>query len=226
MSAPLVEPSACRWCGIAQRGHGRQFADAAGWHAWVLPTNAQVLARMQARRLALTVARVGALPMPVGPQALSSERLTEIVESHPGDWYSGEWRSQDVDSTDDEVGHYVVKHQASGTVLAELPDWAGPIALFIADAHDAVPELVAEIRRLRAEVAELRAERHVTNEALDDAVQDLRARQGGPVEADGITRRIAPVQALREAEPEGEHYPAVHHGYLVPRDLPPLDGAR
>jgi hypothetical protein len=40
---------------------------------------------------------------------------------------------------------------------------------------------------------------------------------------DGITRLTVPVLALREAEPEGEHYPAVHHGYLVPRDLPPLD---
>ena len=36
----------------------------------------------------------------------------------------------------------------------------------------------AKIERLRAQVAELRAERHSTNEALDDAVQELRARQG------------------------------------------------
>lgn len=68
MSAPLVEPSACTWCGIARRGHARQYADAVGWHAWARPTDAQVLARMKARRLAVTVARVGALPMPVSPE--------------------------------------------------------------------------------------------------------------------------------------------------------------
>ncbi|MCM8552663.1 hypothetical protein [Streptomyces sp. STCH 565 A] len=68
MSAPLVEPSACTWCGIARRGHGRQFADAVGWHGWERPSDVQILARMKARRLALTVARVGALPMPAGPE--------------------------------------------------------------------------------------------------------------------------------------------------------------
>lgn len=35
----------------------------------------------------------------------------------------------------------------------------------------------AEIERLRKQVAELLAERHTTNEALDDAVQELRARR-------------------------------------------------
>lgn len=69
MSAPLiVEPSACTWCGIARRGHGRQFADAAGWHEWSAPSQEQILARMKARRLALVVAREGALPMPVAPE--------------------------------------------------------------------------------------------------------------------------------------------------------------
>ncbi|MGY5127361.1 hypothetical protein [Streptomyces nigrescens] len=87
--------------------------------------------------------------------ALSADREQEIRESHPGDWYAGEWRTQDVDSTTDEYAHYVVKHRESGQTLATLPDWAGPIALFIADAHDAVPELLAEIDRLRKERDEL-----------------------------------------------------------------------
>ena len=39
------------------------------------------------------------------------------------------------------------------------------------------PETAAELEALRAEVAALRAERHVTNEALDDAVQALRATE-------------------------------------------------
>jgi hypothetical protein len=101
---------------------------------------------------------------------------------------------------------------------------------------------VSELDRLRAQVAELLAERHVTNEALDDAVQELRARQA----ADGITRRIAPTQPLRadtegvrphvaelrnllagqRAAVEDPHDGPLAHRYRVPRDLPPLDGAR
>ncbi|MFI5831011.1 hypothetical protein ACIA6C_27820 [Streptomyces sp. NPDC051578] len=86
---------------------------------------------------------------------MATDRLAEIAESHPGDWYSGEWRTEYVEGRSDEPSCYVVKHQESGTVLAELPDWAGPIALFIADAHDAVPELVAEVRSLNDETSKL-----------------------------------------------------------------------
>mgnify|MGYP001565506917 CR=1 FL=1 len=76
MSAPqIMEPSACTWCGIAERGHGRQYADAVGWHAWEQPSQEQILARMKARRLQLAVARAGALPMPVG-----GERTLDVVE--------------------------------------------------------------------------------------------------------------------------------------------------
>jgi hypothetical protein len=85
VSAPVVEPSACTWCGIARRGHGRQFADAAGWHEWERPSDAQVLARMKARRLALTVARVGALPVPVGPEAQPELALPWAHEMPDGD---------------------------------------------------------------------------------------------------------------------------------------------
>lgn len=42
-----------------------------------------------------------------------------------------------------------------------------------------------------------------------------------PAEADGIVRRIAPVQAYREEDPFG-----LHHTYRVPRDLPETGGAR
>ncbi|MFJ2110605.1 hypothetical protein ACIOEX_01530 [Streptomyces sp. NPDC087850] len=47
-------PSACRWCGIDQRPHARQWAQPAGWHAWEQPTEQQILARMRARRAART----------------------------------------------------------------------------------------------------------------------------------------------------------------------------
>lgn len=70
-----VEPSACTWCGIAQRPHGRQYADAVGWHGWEQPSQEQILARMKARRLQLAVAKAGALPVPVG-----GERTLDVVE--------------------------------------------------------------------------------------------------------------------------------------------------
>lgn len=47
-----VDPNACRWCGIARRGHGRQWTDQAGWHQWEQPTQDQIKARMLARRAA------------------------------------------------------------------------------------------------------------------------------------------------------------------------------
>lgn len=66
-----------------------------------------------------------------------------------------------------------------------------------------------ELLRLRARVAELEQELA----ALKAQGLVLRARP-----ADGITRRIAPTQALRETD--GEHYAAVHHDYRRGRDLP------
>ncbi|MCC9307719.1 hypothetical protein LN042_11525 [Kitasatospora sp. RB6PN24] len=46
----VAEPSACRHCGIPHREHYQQWTQAAGWHQWQPPTDAQILARMQARR--------------------------------------------------------------------------------------------------------------------------------------------------------------------------------
>jgi hypothetical protein len=65
--------------------------------------------------------------------------------------------------------------------------------------------------QLRARVTELLAERHSTNEALDDAVQALRTDRAEPAKgpsaaesADPLTRLFAPTQALRvEAEKPG-----------------------
>ncbi|PBC69670.1 hypothetical protein BX265_7008 [Streptomyces sp. TLI_235] len=45
-------PNGCRWCGIAERVHARQWVEGAGWHAWAAPTAEQRKARMKARRAA------------------------------------------------------------------------------------------------------------------------------------------------------------------------------
>lgn len=46
-------PFGCRWCGIAQGwAHCRLWIPGRGFHGWVQPTQAQILARMVARRAA------------------------------------------------------------------------------------------------------------------------------------------------------------------------------
>ncbi|MFT2014647.1 hypothetical protein ACMA1D_02180 [Streptomyces sp. 796.1] len=52
----VLEPDGCRHCGIPERGHARQWTRAAGWHAWVEPSDGQRLERMRARRAARTEA--------------------------------------------------------------------------------------------------------------------------------------------------------------------------
>jgi hypothetical protein len=47
---PTANPMGCRWCGIGERQHGRQWTRDAGWHEWTQPTQEQIKARMQARR--------------------------------------------------------------------------------------------------------------------------------------------------------------------------------
>ncbi len=45
-----VEPSACRVCGLPERGHCQRWSKAVGWHKWLAPTQDQIKARMHARR--------------------------------------------------------------------------------------------------------------------------------------------------------------------------------
>jgi hypothetical protein len=74
------------------------------------------------------------------------------------------------------------------------------------------PEMAAEMEQLQNRVAELEQELA----ALTAQNETLRAKH-----ADGITRRIVPVQVLRE---EGEHEASVRHSYRLGRDLPPIGG--
>ncbi|OKI04960.1 hypothetical protein A6A06_09725 [Streptomyces sp. CB02923] len=47
----MPEPYACAWCGVSLP-HGRQYMKSVGMHKWVRPSDAQILARMKARRAA------------------------------------------------------------------------------------------------------------------------------------------------------------------------------
>lgn len=100
------------------------------------------------------------------------------------------------------------------------------------------PEVAEELRRLRVENPALRARvdeleavvaaeraRHVEYEdsphcQLDGEFWPCQtvAALDGP-SADGITRRIVPLQALREDDPYG-----LHHDYQLGRDLPQTGG--
>ncbi|MDI9836225.1 hypothetical protein [Streptomyces sp. KAU_LT] len=50
-------PFGCRWCGIHPAEHRARRTAAAGLHTWERPTDAQILARMRARRVARVEAR-------------------------------------------------------------------------------------------------------------------------------------------------------------------------
>lgn len=108
---------------------------------------------------------------------LSPEREAEIRETPLGDWYAGPWYSEYVEGQGGEPASYRVVHRESGTVLATLPDWAGPIALLLADAHDAVPELLAELDRVRAELKKACADRKWHHERRVEAYAELYTAQ-------------------------------------------------
>ena len=99
------------------------------------------------------------------------------------------------------------------------------------------PEIAAELEQLRDEVAALRAERHSTNEALDDAAKALRANRDRIARLEfergqweKTTHRLAGDAGLippvrRPVEPkEDPHDSPLHHRYRLGRDLPPLNG--
>lgn len=87
------------------------------------------------------------------------------------------------------------------TVSAASGDEASELRAALQDTLAALLAGQVERDKLTTRVAELEAERHSTNEALDDAVQALRARETAR-SADKLTRLLAPTQALREDEPE------------------------
>lgn len=43
-------PNGCRWCGLPEREHYRQWKQPVGWHSWAAPTDGQRKERMLARR--------------------------------------------------------------------------------------------------------------------------------------------------------------------------------
>ena len=163
-------------------------------------------------KTAAAVRELGALPVPVGPEPQAPERdrlraafvaaLANAHHTHPCPEY----------------GH---------------PNWTGCVhydeagrVVGVGSCHnerraDAVLTVRdTEMESLRARVAELEAERHETNEALDDAVQALRTKappytvtpEAHAQMRAGLSRYFAGV--------EDPHDGPLHHDYLIPHDLP------
>lgn len=56
---PDAPPGGCHWCGLPQRApHGLSWTAGLGFHSYVPPTDAQILARMRYRRAARPTRRV------------------------------------------------------------------------------------------------------------------------------------------------------------------------
>lgn len=246
----IMEPSACTWCGIARRSHGRQYADAAGWHGWEQPSQEQILARMKARRLQLAVAKAGALPMPMG-----GERTLDVV-------------GEELTAANQAFWNVV---QAYGRLrLALASAQRGRRALRVRVAELECPAIERHRSEVRGSYQQLAAQAREDSDYEGEAVvlrqlaerealwarEDELAREfaadplavkpyvpGRSVgeSADKLTRLMAPTQALRADVPlrtpglrelvagqrevaEGEHYAATHHDYLKGRDLPETGG--
>jgi hypothetical protein len=107
------------------------------------------------------------------PVPLPPERLAEIRSTLLGDWLAGGWRVRSVPSDDsrDRSEVFLPGAPAEDTVIATFPDWADPVAVFLADAHEAVPELLAEVDRLRAKVGD----RNATIDRLSTQIGELEA---------------------------------------------------
>ncbi|MFF7411563.1 hypothetical protein [Streptomyces lydicus] len=84
---------------------------------------------------------------------LTPKREQIIRQQQPGDWLAEPWMIREAATAEGDVWQVTLE----GKVLATLPDWAGNLALWIAETHDDVPELLGEIDRLRARIAELTA---------------------------------------------------------------------
>lgn len=150
MSAPLVAGVVCA---RPECGHGEDLHDGICFGT--------------ACECVRFVGSAGVLPVPVGPEPQASERdrlraalvvaLENAHQTHPCPEYGNPYWTGCV--------HYDEAGRVSGVGSCHNGRRA--------DAVLAVRD--AEVERLRARIAELEAERHSTNAALDDAVQELRA---------------------------------------------------
>lgn len=203
MSAPLAAGAVCGRPGC---GHGEDLHDGICFGT--------------ACECVRFVEPAGALPMPVLPEPLSPERdrlraafveaLDNAHHTHPCPEYGKPYWTGCV--------HYDETGRVSGVGSCHNERRADAV-LVVRD---------AEVESLRARVAELEAERHSTNEALDDAVQALRVNAVPSLSfaeraaAESDPGRRAAWRML--AEPNGEFDAYLRHPYRVGHDMPETGG--
>lgn len=145
---PSQSAFGCAQCGIDERSHGME-ATSEGIHTWQKPSQQQIKGRMLARRAA-----EGAGPTESGEAvsapALTAERFAQIRQEQPTEWLPNPWTINEVEADGDTPGYWQVLHD--GTVIATLPDWAGNLALWMANSPDDIRDLLAEVERLRTAV--------------------------------------------------------------------------
>ena len=199
--------------------------------------------------LSEAVRALGALPVPVGPEPqapgatdeLAAFRALELgaldgrVSASCGQPHHPTWLRHKDDSRGCPWCAVDGAHEdAIGANLARWEEEQENRRLFLAwgSARMRSRRKNEALKKLRARITELEAERHSTNEALDDAVQELRARgrESRKVFAErareGSSGARTVYRMLAEDVADGEHYPAVHHDYRAGRDLPETGGAR
>lgn len=207
-----VEPSACTWCGIAERGHGRQYADAVGWHAWAQPSQEQILARMKARRLQLAVAKAGPLPVLAG-----GERTLDVVEEELTGVNLALW---------EEVQAYARLRLALTSAQRGRRQLRAQVAALLAERHSTNEALSEAAEALRARPScpcppENPPAPHQVGCHFDGVpVSPLSER---PV--DGPSPLFPTVASLREVSSREEpHDSPLHHDWRLGHDLPGTGG--
>lgn len=164
------------------------------------------------------VRELGALPVPVGtkPQPMSDERFAQIRNRRLDEVTSGPWLIADGAGGRPVV---YVEELLNGVVGARVllaAEGASEADVqFVASARRSVPELIAEVGRLRARVAELEAEREADHKTWQHDLAEARS------EREATAVRIAGLEAAVGEDPNG-----LHHTYRLGRDLPELGGAR
>lgn len=151
------------------------------------------------------------------PEALSPERLAEIAEraeaATPGPWGIYEVGGgslleivADLEETGcgyrgrREIARFEdepLDNDPTHRDWTAEEDWAQvqADARFAAHAREDVPALLADNARLRAQVAELLAERHTTNEALSDAAERMRTDRDRIANLEAAQRDGTPIPA-------------------------------
>jgi hypothetical protein len=174
-----------------------------GYHAWEAPTDAQILARMKARRLALTVACVGAVPVPVGPEPQALEALGQVV---------AEIERFGIYGAAVPAAKALVKR--AGELVTENAALRARVAELEAERHstnEALSDAAEALRANRDRIAEL--------EALKPA--EIQTRRDVSPRAEKLRALLAGQRASLEDPHDGP----LAHRYRIPRDLPETGGA-